>query len=314
MKLEGKTIDPTDLKFQMRGDNWRNLTNEQHVDLAAKDILTSEASQMSHFTPTPDEIIERAKGRARGLRNSVKDPEGQAHWSAVEQRLEAMKPQLETHQGKMYEVSIKADPDQFLDWDKPLSQQSKAVQEAISKHSKVDPRYWFQEHFIDASGNVRGPVGDLKVTDEMRDALGKVGTTIQKPADLANGQTLYHHLREGGYPGDASEQLKDLGIPGIKYLDQGSRGPATTYDVGAPRPDFGPYSPYTNRADAEKQLALLKQHGFHDAEIKTTTQKGTSNYVVFDDKLIEILKKYAVAGAVGGSLASLGQPPAEEQK
>jgi hypothetical protein len=42
--------------------------------------------------------------------------------------------------------------------------------------------------------------------------------------------------------------------------------------------------------------------------------KGTSNYVVFDDKLIDILKKYAVAGAVGGSLASLGQPPAEEQK
>jgi hypothetical protein len=42
--------------------------------------------------------------------------------------------------------------------------------------------------------------------------------------------------------------------------------------------------------------------------------KGTSNYVVFDDQLIDILKKYAVAGAVGGSLASLGQPPAEEQK
>jgi hypothetical protein len=40
----------------------------------------------------------------------------------------------------------------------------------------------------------------------------------------------------------------------------------------------------------------------------------TSNYVVFDDKLIDILKKYAVAGAVGGSLASLGQQQTEEQK
>jgi hypothetical protein len=41
---------------------------------------------------------------------------------------------------------------------------------------------------------------------------------------------------------------------------------------------------------------------------------NTSNYVVFDDKLIDILKKYAVAGAVGGSLASLGQQQTEEQK
>jgi hypothetical protein len=40
----------------------------------------------------------------------------------------------------------------------------------------------------------------------------------------------------------------------------------------------------------------------------------TSNYVVFDDKLIDILKKYAVAGAVGGSLASLGQQQDETTK
>jgi hypothetical protein len=42
--------------------------------------------------------------------------------------------------------------------------------------------------------------------------------------------------------------------------------------------------------------------------------KETHNYVVFDDKLIDILKKYAVAGAVGGSLASLGQQPDETTK
>jgi hypothetical protein len=203
--------------------------------------------------------------------------------------------------GRMYEVSIKADPDQFLDWDKPLSQQSKAVQEAISKHPKVDPRYWFQEHFIDASGNVRGPVGDLKVTDEMRDALGKVGTTIQKPADLANGQTLYHHLREGGYPGDASEQLKELGIPGIKYLDQGSRTNTTAYEA-------------TQRLITKYEAAGNTQRAAALKEQLAGMNKPTSNYVVFDDKLIDILKKYAVAGAVGGSLASLGQPPAEEQK
>lgn len=76
------------------------------------------------------------------------------------------------------------------------------------------------------------------------------------------------------------------------------------YDVGAPRPDFGPYSPFTKRADAEKQLDLLRQHGFHDAEMKVTEQPQTRNYVVFDDNLIEILKKYGIllpAAGVGAS-------------
>jgi hypothetical protein len=188
------------------------------------------------------------------------------------------------------------------------------VQEAISKHPKVDPRYWFQEHFIDASGNVRGPVGDLKVTDEMRDALGKVGTTIQKPADLANGQTLYHHLREGGYPGDASEQLKDLGIPGIKYLDQGSRGQYSQATQGM-------ISQFGSREKALDGLkARLKSNtdperaGILVGMIDELRNPPTSNYVVFDDKLIDILKKYAVAGAVGGSLASLGQQQDETTK
>ena len=47
-----------------------------------------------------------------------------------------------------------------------------------------------------------------------------------------------------------SEQLRQAGIPGIRYLDQGSRGAGT----------------------------------------------GTRNYVVFDDKLIDIIKKYGIAG------------------
>jgi len=36
-------------------------------------------------------------------------------------------------EGAMYEVRIKAKPDELLDWDKPFSEQSKKVQEAITK-------------------------------------------------------------------------------------------------------------------------------------------------------------------------------------
>jgi hypothetical protein len=77
------------------------------------------------------------------------------------------------------------------------------------------------------------------------------------------------------------------------------------YDVGSPRADFGPYTPFRNRADAEKHLALLKRMGETDAEIKEIG-KQTSNYVVFDDKLISILKKYGLPISAAG-LAALSQ-------
>ncbi len=41
--------------------------------------------------------------------------------------------------GRMYEVAIHADPEDFLDWDKPLSQQPTKVQEALQKIG-VEPK------------------------------------------------------------------------------------------------------------------------------------------------------------------------------
>jgi hypothetical protein len=115
--------------------------------------------------------------------------------------------------GRMYQVKINADPERFLDFDKPLSEQSKAVQTALH---------------------------------DMR-------------PDMTGGQI---HESSKLVPGDffdkkaAAEALKQRGIAGIKYLDQGSR-------------------------DAKS---------------------GSHNYVVFDDKLIDILKKYGLVGLLGGGM------------
>jgi hypothetical protein len=124
--------------------------------------------------------------------------------------------------GHMYEVNINANPEHFLDWDKPLGAQSPYVQERL------------------------GPL--------LADFNNK-GTAV--------GEYIYRHFGrvepkgEGNYkilqaPDERAASLKlfDTGIPGIKYLDQGSR----------------------------------------------TEGVGTRNYVVFDDKLIDIIKKYGIAG------------------
>lgn len=165
--------------------------------------------------------------------------------------------------GNIYEVRIRAHPDDFLDWDKPLSEQSPKVREALAG--------------LGIKAGSRG-----KPADWLSEATG-IKEFVETGASAYEGM---------GKAANATAVLRDAGIPGIRYLDQGSRGNVTSYDVGSPQTDFGPYSNYRNRADAEKQLELLRSQGFKDAEIKErTAPSGTSNFVVFDDKLLHIIRR-----------------------
>ncbi len=128
----------------------------------------------------------------------------------------AIKLEMGERPGKTYEVQIHASPDQFLDWDKPFSDQPKNV----------------------------------------RDALAKLDPDTYKPggADYdANetGQQTYHRLMRTYGESKVSAMLAgpDMRVPGIRYLDAGSRAGG----------------------------------------------EGTRNFVVFDDSLVSILKKYGIA-------------------
>jgi len=120
--------------------------------------------------------------------------------------------------GRMYEVRINAHPDQFLDWDKPLSQQSENVRRA------------FEKAFVET------PADRDVLTENAARPVGRAFDYFFK--DDASG----------------TRSLRDAGIPGIRYLDQGSR----------------------------------------------SAGEGSYNYVVFDDKTIDILKKYGLLGAIMG--------------
>jgi hypothetical protein len=131
--------------------------------------------------------------------------------------------------GRMYEVNINAHPDQFLDWDKPLNSQAAAAGIAQNPAGK-----WLLEQ-----GNATGKEGYHYVT----------GNLSKDPVAATNA-------------------LREAGIPGIKYLDQGSR----------------------------------------------TAGEGSRNYVVFDDKLISIIKKYgwaAIAPMLGLTAENLPIPKAQ---
>jgi hypothetical protein len=153
---------------------------------------------------------------------------------------------------RTYEVEIKADPVRFLDWDKPLIEQSPAVQNAVE------------------------PFAQSKWGD--------------------SGASLYRSSGLPRHPVAASRVLSEAGIPGIKYLDEGSRNLAS------------------NIAQADSIIAAGGVRGRgassiddwvkQKAEWQQTPQ--TSNYVVFNPDIVDIKKMYGFAGAPGAAAAAMG--------
>lgn len=142
--------------------------------------------------------------------------------------------------GRMYEVDIHAPPDRFLDWDKPLSQQPQAVQDVANPFLKSQ-----------LQGVDRLPLSGMEKNDLRQRLLA---------GEFTGGD--FYRSQFGHGPADT---LREAGIPGIKYLDAGSRGAGD----------------------------------------------GSRNYVVFDDSIVEILKKYGLAGLLPA--AGMGLPPVQQQ-
>jgi hypothetical protein len=134
--------------------------------------------------------------------------------------------------GRMYEVRIDADPEDFLDWDKPFASMDD-LERFAAKFDAIDPAL---RKRIEDFGYVRQQMGQPMPdgNDIIREVMGGV---------------------EGKEAARAAEIMRQAGIPGIRYLDRGSR----------------------------------------------SAGEGTRNYVVFDDALIDIVKRYGIAGLMVGA-------------
>lgn len=187
--------------------------------------------------------------------------------------------------GNLYKVDIPDDQvAKMLDWDKPLSEQAEAVRNALEKVG-VDP-------YPMASV---GPTVNRKTGETAYRALARPpsGAVTLKNSSAANREAFDAATRK------ASETLRAAGIPGIRYLDQGSRGVSAGEVLGAfkqgdkwvskvrvkNRGGAGFATPTDQvttsmRFDTEAQALQWA---------KTKAQGGTSNYVVFDPAITRIL-------------------------
>jgi hypothetical protein len=130
--------------------------------------------------------------------------------------------------GHLYEVNIAASPDDFLDYDAPLTGQTGKVAEYISSYEALTG-----QPILEALPDRELTGKDLYTSLVGKDMRGSGTDSYNKSAP------------------SASKYLFSEGVPGIKYKDAGSRG----------------------------------------------TDAATQNFVVFDDNLISIVKKYGIAGA-----------------
>ena len=87
------------------------------------------------------------------------------------------------------------------------------------------------------------------------------------------------------------DKLRESGVAGFRYLDQGSRGATNVNDIRGSL-SMWESALQKNPADeyAQQQVATLRD------QLARAERGLTHNYVVFDDKLIEILRKYGLLG------------------
>ncbi len=151
--------------------------------------------------------------------------------------------------GHMYEVELHAGPREFLNWDLPLSEQSREVRESL-----LDlPRGYLEGPTLAAFENPSGVAASRFATGERiyRDLADAAARNMDLPtlAESPRGMIATEAADE------VTRLLRNAGIPGTRYLDAGSRGVGGTYNYAV----FDPEIIDIRRRYAEGGLAQLDQ-------------------------------------------------------
>lgn len=236
---------------------------------------------------------------------------------------------ITARRGRLYEVELAPTEDQYLDWDKPLDQQSEHVKAALKQLDLYREPTVVEE----AGATIR--IGSSQSLGS--DAYHNLARTIRRErnarqremAELGSAAILDS---EQGDEELASKELLAAGIPGIKYLDGSSRHRSLRdlkREFLAELPEdasvedvleligtgtFSPYNEAILKALADNEwlgfdypaqaisAALGGQIANYDPSPELTKaiadaqQGGTHNYVIFDDSLVSITAKMSRAG------------------
>jgi hypothetical protein len=291
------------------------------TEAISKDTL---ALEMRRYDPTRtvadnDELMGHIQNAANGydIKTDTYSPQAMASLQRLDKLLPPPKP------GRMYEVDIAADPEHFLDWDKPLSEQSPQVQQAALGTSAPPDPGALRKRAETAGGAEKQFL--LNQADYLENQLkmhgeGWHGSAVAEnlPSEWDDFETARRIARA-----KVAEQLKERGAAGIRYLDQGSRVPAVTQpkriakleqDILDLRKALAspPEWTKTTKGWSEKAWVDANAPRLQDMEKELDAVRkekpGTHNYVIFpgNEHLIAVLRKYGLPISAAG-LAALSQ-------
>jgi hypothetical protein len=235
------------------------------------------------------------------------------------------------NKGALYRTTLNVDPDDLLDWDAPLSQQpniqrkllrqnkewndyisqmddesAKIAEDMVLGKIKIDDDssmpYWKElqkkypalDHnaIIDMDYQINPRTSGLEWTMGIMSGNTAPGSGVRG----GGGADFYNSL---GTPEEAASKLKELGIPGIRYLDGNSRSVSGGEILGAFQGDDGMWRSkikVNNRGGTTfqaptQQFTTSMPFGSKEDALKWAEGKintGSRNYVIFDDSLINI--------------------------
>ncbi len=227
--------------------------------------------------------------------------------------------------GNLYKVEIEASPDEFLNWDEPLKNQPKKIQDAVIERYKRNKRHdlvWklykdrkFGKVKLNEKANKLLDEYDssfdtktkLELTDADEKILGiNVNETYQEEIDALlkrSGQSAYYRsagsasrllvLMQSQEQRIASENLLAEGIKGIRFLDGASRSKPLKQFIQEFRKEL------PDDADIEEVMELVHQGHFNKEQTELLRALFEDDFLGFD------YPAQAVSEALRGNPVSL---------
>lgn len=128
----------------------------------------------------------------------------------------------EKNKGRLYKVNLVPEKDEYLDWDKPLSEQSEKVKAILEAEGIIDE---FRERIYSRPEIYTKPVEQVFLEQTGADFYERLNETkaisnwVKEEAKNGN----MRPMETGNSQERISLYLKSIGIPGIKYLEGASR-------------------------------------------------------------------------------------------
>ena len=267
--------------------SYKQALSEPELFLRGRQVATQAGTPMDTAKAWLQDVYDRgffSSNTANPFDQAIKDVQAApvpkkddviAALNKMKQKNVSMKPS-----GNLMQVDL---PDELiakmLDFDKPLNKQSKPVRDALSKLGITvdDTKLGEYEDALLGALMTDAPTGPLP-RQPMNMTGGEIIKELQRNPSrylpqMMQGRELTQAMINPAQ--GASSVLRQAGIPGIRYLDEGSRANFRVQNTVKGKPYGEPVSFMTER-QAQEYAKEQAAKGFG-----TQTLPGTSNFVVF---------------------------------